>query len=190
MQELLIIGSITTDLANTATETAARFGLNWSQFIAQAINFCIVAAVLWFFASKPIIRMLEERRQRIAQSMADAQRIKEELAQAESERQQILTKANDEAKAMLDEARTLASQLREQETQKAVTAAEEIIAKAKEATRADYDKMLEQLKGEISRLVVETTSKVIGRTLSDEDQKRLNSEALLQLGQETKTSSK
>ena len=72
----------------------------------------------------------------------------------------------------------------------AVTAAEEIIAKAKEATRADYDKMLEQLKGEISRLVVETTSKVIGRTLSDEDQKRLNSEALLQLGQETKTSSK
>ncbi len=91
---------------------------------------------------------------------------------------------------MLDEARPLASQLREQETQKAVTAAEEIIAKAKEATRADYDKMLEQLKGEISRLVVETTSKVIGRTLSDEDQKRLNSEALLQLGQETKTSSK
>ena len=190
MQELLIIGSITTDLANTATETAARFGLNWPQFIAQAINFCIVAAVLWFFASKPNMRMLEERRKRIAQSMADAQRIKEELAQAESERQQILTKANDEAKAMLDEARTLASQLREQETQKAVTAAEEIIAKAKEATRADYDKMLEQLKGEISRLVVETTSKVIGRTLSDEDQKRLNSEALLQLGQETKTSSK
>ena len=97
---------------------------------------------------------------------------------------------SEEAKALIDEARTLASQLREQEAQKAVTAAEEIIAKAKEATRADYDKMLEQLKGEVSRLVVETTSKVIGRTLSAEDQKRLNAEALLQLGQNAETSSK
>ncbi|MDI9401110.1 MAG: F0F1 ATP synthase subunit B [Limisphaerales bacterium] len=181
MQELLIIGSLITDLGQTATETAQRFGLNWQQFFAQAINFCIVAGVLWFFASKPIIKLLEERKQRIAQSVADSKRIKEELEAAEAGRQQILTKAAEEAKALIVEARTLASQLREQESQKAVVAAEEIIAKAKEVADADYSKMLEQLKGEVCRLVVDTTAKVIGKALSPEDQKRLSDEALTQL---------
>lgn len=182
MQELLIIGSIITDLGQTATETAQRFGLNWQQFLAQAINFCIVAGVLWFFASKPIIKLLEERKERIAQSIADSERIKEELRAAEDGRQKILTKAADEAKSLIVEARSLAAQLREQESQKAVAAAEEIIAKAKEATQADYAKMLDQLKGEVCRLVVDTTAKVIGKTLSAEDQKRLSDEALSQLG--------
>ena len=182
MQELLIIGSIITDLGQTATETAQRFGLNWQQFLAQAINFCIVAGVLWFFASKPIIKLLEERKKKIAQSIADSARIKEELQAAEDGRQIILTKAADEAKSLIIEARSLAAQLREQESQKAVAAAEEIIAKAKEATQADYAKMLDQLKGEVCRLVVDTAAKVIGKTLSAEEQKRLSDEALSQLG--------
>jgi F-type H+-transporting ATPase subunit b len=181
MQELLIIGSLLTDLGETAVETGQRFGVNWPQFLVQCINFCIVAGVLWFFASKPIAKLLEDRRARIAQSMADAERIKQELAAAETGRQEILTRANDEAKALIAEARTLAAQLREQEAQKAVTAAEEIIAKAREATQADYEKMMLELRGEVCRLVVDTTSKVIGKVLSPEDQKRLNAEALAQL---------
>lgn len=183
MQELLILGSLLTDLGESAVETGQRFGVNWPQFIVQTINFCIVAGVLWFFASKPIIKLLEERRKRIAQSMADADRIKQELASAEVKRQEILTNANEEAKKVIAEARTLATQVHEQETQKAVAAAEEIIAKAHESTKADYDKMLGQLRNEVCRLVVDTTAKVIGKTLTPEDQKRLNAEALLQLEQ-------
>lgn len=186
MQELLILGSLLTDLGETAVETGQRFGINWPQFIVQTINFCIVAGVLWFFASKPILKLLEERKNRIAQSMADADRIKQELATAETKRQEILTNANEEAKKVLAEAHTLAAQLHEQETQKAVIAAKEIIAKAHESTQADYDKMLVQLKKEVCRLVVDTTAKVIGKTLTSEDQKRLNAEALLQLKQSSR----
>ena len=65
MEELLIMGSLLTDLGQTAVDTGQRFGVNWPQFLVQAINFCIVAAVLWFFASKPIFKLLEERRARI-----------------------------------------------------------------------------------------------------------------------------
>ena len=77
----------------------------------------------------------------------------------------------------------MAAQLREQETQKAIVAAEEIISKAKESTQADYDKMLNQLKGEVSRLVVDTAVKVIGEKLSPDLQKQLSTDALIQLKQ-------
>ena len=77
----------------------------------------------------------------------------------------------------------MAAQLREQETQKAIVAAEEIISKAKESTQADYDKMLNQLKGEVSRLVVDTAVKVIGEKLSPDLQKQLSADALIKLKQ-------
>ena len=83
----------------------------------------------------------------------------------------------------MEEARAMAAQLREQETQKAIVAAEEIISKAKESTQADYDKMLNQLKGEVSRLVVDTAVKVIGEKLSPDLQKQLSADALIQLKQ-------
>ena len=59
------------------------------------------------------------------------------------------------------------------ENQKAIKQAEEIIAKAREASEADRDAMMAELKAEIGRLVVETTAKVSGKVLSDEDQQRL-----------------
>ena len=183
MQELLILGNLITDLKQTALDTGLQFGVNWPHFIAAAINFCIVAGVLWFFVSKPVLNILEERRTKIEQSIADAEKIKHEIAQAEAKRQEILTKTNEDAKALLEEARAMAAQLREQETQKAIVAAEEIISKAKESTQADYDKMLNQLKGEVSRLVVDTAVKVIGEKLSPDLQKQLSADALIQLKQ-------
>lgn len=179
----MILATIVTDIGNSFSDVVQRFGLNWPQFIAQAINFCIVAAVLWFFASKPIIKILSERKQRITQSMADAEAIKKELASTDAKRQEILMKANEEAKALIMQAREAAARLEQQESQRALKEAESILAKAKEASEADYQKMLAELKNELSRLVVATTAKVIGKVLSPEEQKRLNAEALAQLKQ-------
>src|SRR6516164_5477713 len=112
-------------------ETIARtFGVDWSHLIAQIISFCIVCAVLYRFAYRPVLTMLEERRQQIAQGLANAEKIKAELAQTEAQRQEALTQANAEANRLIEEGHSAAARVQEQETKKAIAAAEQIIAKS------------------------------------------------------------
>jgi F-type H+-transporting ATPase subunit b len=166
---------------NVLQKTAQTFGWNLPMFIAQLISFCIVAFLLHRFAYKPILTVLEERRQRIAQSLADVERIKGELAQAEVARQEILSSANSQAVRLIEEARAAAARVQEVETQKAIAAAEQIIAKAREAAAADHVRMLAELRREVGRLVVETTARVSGKVLGADDQKRLTDETTRQL---------
>ena len=137
------------------------------------INFAIVLFVLWRFAYKPVLEMLENRRHKIAESMDNAEQIKTELAETQSERDKVLAEANQKAQEMIADAKEAAQQVGEAEGQKAVKQAEEIIRKAREATDADRDQMMSELKAEIGRLVVETTAKVSGKVLTAEDQQRL-----------------
>ena len=117
--------------------------------------------------------MLESRKKTIADSIENAEQIKAELAETQAERNKVLTEANQKAEQLIADAKEAAKQVGEAEGQKAVKQAEEIIRKAREATDADRDRMMSELKSEIGRLVVETTAKVSGKVLTAEDQQRL-----------------
>src|ERR1700677_1403136 len=142
MTHLIFFGSIGSDLAKNASETAATFGLDWPHFIAQVISFCIVAFALYKFAYHPILLMLAERRQRIAEGLANAEKIKQELARTETLQRDVLEKANAQANKLIEEARAAAARVQEQETQKAIAQAEQIITKAREATTLERARML------------------------------------------------
>ena len=159
--------------ASIVSDTAKTFGVDWPHFIAQVVSFLIVAALLYKFAYKRILQVLEERRQTIAQGLANAERIKQELARTEAARDETLRKANEEANRLIAEARAAAERVGERETQKAVAAAEDIITKAREAAAAEHARMLAELKREIGRLVVSTTANVTGKVLTQDDQRRL-----------------
>lgn len=161
---------------NPVTKIAGTFGVDWPHLIAQIISFIIVCAVLYFYAYKRVLAMLEERRQRIAESIANAERVKLELAKAEAQRSEIMSEANTHATKLIEEARAAAARVQEQETQKAIAAAEQIIAKAREAAAADHARMLAELKREVGRLVVQTTATVTGKVLTPEDQRRIAEE--------------
>jgi F-type H+-transporting ATPase subunit b len=156
-------------------------GVDWPHFIAQAVSFVIVALLLQRFAYKPILAMLEERRQRIAEGLANAEQIKQELAGAQVKVQELLNRADAQGNKLIEEARDAAARVREQETQKAIATAEQIIAKAREAAAQDHARMLTELKREVGRLVVQTTATVTGKILTPEDQKRLAEETARQL---------
>jgi len=156
-------------------------GIQWPKLIAQLVNFAIVLFVLWRYAYRPVFQLLEARRQKIADGIANAEKIKVELAKTESERKRILEQAGDTANLMIEQAREAANRVREVETQKAITAAEQIIAKAREASLQDHAKMLAELKQEVGRLVVQTTATVTGKVLTADDQRRLAEEAQKQL---------
>ena len=166
---------------NQIEQIAQTFGVDWPHLIAQMISFCILCLLLHRFAYKPVLKMLDSRRQTITQSYANADKVKAELARTETQRQEVMVQANVHATRFIDEARVAAERLLKQETTKATAAAEEIIARARQATAQDHARMLAELKREVGRLVVETTSAVTGKVLTVEDQRRLAEETERQL---------
>jgi F-type H+-transporting ATPase subunit b len=162
-------------------ETLQTLGIQWPKLIAQLINFAIVLFVLWKWAYKPVLQMLELRRAKIAESVANADRIKQELARTEQARQEILARADAEANQLIEEARAAAARLLEQETQKAVATANQMVTKAREANEAELARMKAELRREVGRLVVTAAAQVTGKILTVEDQQRLVNETTQQL---------
>ncbi|MEI7809508.1 MAG: ATP synthase F0 subunit B, partial [Verrucomicrobiota bacterium] len=100
-------------------ELLQTLGIQWTKLIPQLFNFGIVLWVLWKFAYKPVFTMLDARQKKIAEGIANADKIKVELAQTEAERQRILNQAGDVANQMIEQAREAANRVREVEPPKA-----------------------------------------------------------------------
>ena len=160
---------------------ATTFGVDWAHLLAQIVSFCIVCFILYRFAYRPVLKMLDVRRQQIALGVANAERIEAELARTEAQRQEVMAQANAQATKFIEEARAAAARLQAQETQKAVAVAEQIMSKAREAAARDHERMLAELKREVGRLVVQATAAVTGKILTPEDQRRLAEETAKQV---------
>jgi len=160
---------------------AQQFGVYWPNLIAQIILFAIVYFVLKRFAFKPIIAMLEERRRRIEEGQLNAEKIKKQLAEAQTKYEEILAKANADSQKLLEEVRASGDRLAEQKRQEAITAAEQITLKAQEAMALERDKSMAEMKRELGRLVVDVTSRVTGKVLSPQDHEKINEETARQI---------
>ena len=162
-------------------ETLKTLGIYWPKLIAQTINFAIVLFVLWKWAYRPVLAILEERQQRIADAMKNADKIKIELASAQAKAQEILTQAGAQGNKMIEEARASAAKVLEVESQKAIATANDIIAKARQASEAELVRMKADLRKEVGRLVVSTSARVTGNILTAEQQSRLAEDTNKQL---------
>ena len=162
-------------------QIARTFGVDWTHLGAQIISFGVMCAVLYKFAYRPILKMLDERRQQIAEGLANAEKIKAELNRTEAQRQEVLADARNLGSKSIEEARAAAARVLQSETQKAITAADQIMIKAREAAAQDYDRMLAELKHEVGRLVVQASAMLTGKILTAEDQRRLAEEAAKQV---------
>jgi F-type H+-transporting ATPase subunit b len=181
MMNLFLAAAEGGGLMDTARDIGEQFGFQKQLFIAQVISFCIIAFLLHRFAYKPILRVLEERRQKIAESLANAEKIKQELANAQAKAQEIIGQAGAQATKLIEEGRQAAARVQEQETQKAIEAANQIVAKARQASEAELARAKAELRKELVRLVAETTAKVSGKVLTLDDQKRLADETTKQI---------
>src|SRR3954464_7759477 len=123
-------------------EIARTFGVDWTHLGAQIISFSIVCAVLYKFAYRRILAMLEERRQHIALGIANAEKIKAELDKTESQRLEVITQAHTRGSKFIEEARAAAARVQQEETNKAVAVAEQIMNKAHESAAQEHDRML------------------------------------------------
>jgi len=161
-----------------AGEIFKVFHVEWSYFICQAISFLIVAFALKKYAFGPIQAMLENRRARIAEGEANLVRIQKQLADSEKNTAEAIAKANSEATRLVNEAKESAATLTAQKAQEAIASAQQILAKAEAAARAERAQLEVELKREFGRLVTATTAQVTGKILDAGDQQRINAEAL------------
>ena len=167
--------------ADKLTMVTDKFGVKLPTLIAQMINFCLVALVLYKFAVKPIVATLDERQQKIADGLQYAEEMKAQLAAAERERAEKIKQAAVDAQKILTESREQSKEMIEQKTQEAAAQAEAIIRKASEATELERQKMLSDVRQEVARLVVATSSKVLSRDLSDAEKQTFSDSAAKEL---------
>jgi F-type H+-transporting ATPase subunit b len=166
---------------NKLTMITNKFGVSVPTLVAQMVNFCLVALALYFLAVKPVVATLDERQQKIADGLQYAEEMKTQLAEAERERAEKVKQAAIEAQAILAEARDQSKEMIEQKTQEAAAQAEAIIRKATEATELERQKMLSDVRQEVARLVVATSSKVLSRDLSAEEKNNFSESAAKEL---------
>lgn len=158
-----------------------QFGVTWPKLLAQIIIFLILYFTLQRFAFGPVLKVLDERRRRIQEGQENAEKIKQQLAEAEKRYEEIIQKANAEAQQLIDEARQSGEALTQKQAQDAIRQAEEIISKARADIDIERNKMVSEVRSRMIGLVVDTTAKVTGKVLTQDDQKRLNEETERQL---------
>lgn len=178
-----VFAAVTTEASGggPVSEIAGQFGVSVATLIAQMINFGIVAAALYFLAVKPVAKTLDERQQKIADGLQYAEEMKSQLAEAERERAEKIKEAAQDAQRILSEAREQSKEMIEQKTQEAAAQAESIIRKASEATERERQKMISDVRQEVARLVVATSSTVLSKELSEADKKSFSDAAAKEL---------
>ena len=175
---ITILASAAAENPGVFESIKTTFGLNGAFFAAQVINFFLVIFVLKKFAFGPIQQMLEQRKMRIAEGEEKLKRIEKQLTDSEATTAAAIAKANDEAVRLINEAKEGAHAFSEQKAQEAIAQAQNILAKAEAAAKAEREQISTELKREFGRLVAATTAQVTGKVLTADDQKRINEDAL------------
>jgi F-type H+-transporting ATPase subunit b len=185
MLSMLVLAEVTGQVpeasANAFTKITDAFGLSLPGILAQILSFTIVALVLWKFAFKPVLATLDERQSKIAEGLRYAEETKARLAAVQQETAETLKKAQIEAATIIEQARKASKELAEREAAAATERANGLITKAQQAIELEKQKMLNEARTEISRLVIATTQRVLAKELNDADRSRFNEAAAREL---------
>lgn len=153
-------------------------GLDGKLLAAQIINFVILALVLRQFVYKPLMGLLEKRRQTIEQSLTKAEEIEKQSALFSVEHQKRIEASKAEAAAMIDNAKKATDEMRAEIQTQAQADADRILSKAREEIANQKETMLIELKQEVGALVVSATAKILGKELDAKTQSKLIDEAV------------
>lgn len=154
-------------------EILTDFGIKWELLLAQIVNFTILLFILNKLVYKRVIKLLEERRQKIAQSLKDAKKIEDQLNRVEKERQGVLDKAKEEAKIIINDARSIADEIKFSAETEASKKLESAVKRADEAAQVRMLQMEKQIKKDVVDLIVDTLKITTGKVLTKNDQDNL-----------------
>jgi F-type H+-transporting ATPase subunit b len=159
-------------------EILGNFGFEPILFVAQIANFLIIFWVLKKFLYKPVLKILDERKEKIEKGLKDAEEAEKRLLDASEKEEQILKKAQSDAKKLIEESISVAEDHRAQkelETKKQVA---EMINTAREQIKEETNIASKKLEEQVGRLAVEFLEKSTKGIFNDKEQQEVIKEAI------------
>ena len=144
------------------------FHIDIKLLIAQVINFSIVLVSLWFFALKPLMKIMKQRTQTIEKCLVNAKKIEQNLADSKKDYTEHLNRAREEANKILEAAQVDAQNQKKELLTKAKSEIEKLVKNAKSQIREERNQMLDEAKKEVIDIVKLSLEKILGKTLSPE----------------------
>ena len=142
------------------------------------MNFTILLVLLKKFLYKPILKVLEERKTKIAQSLKSAEEIEKRLAEASSEQEKIIKTAHDAATALITETKKESKELAEKMLAETKTSIAEMLKTNQERLSLEKDQMLKEVKSDLADIVIAATSRVTKGTVDAEGNRKLVEDTL------------
>jgi F-type H+-transporting ATPase subunit b len=153
-------------------------GINLPVLIIQLVNFTFLLLVLKAFVYKPVLKMLDERRERIREGLNAADRGREEAIEAERQAAEQLEAARREGQTIIQGAQQIAQRLQEEGRQQAQQQAEALLERARSEIQLERDTAITDLRKEFANLTITAAEKVIGQSLDRDAHQRLIEQAL------------
>lgn len=159
--------------ATEATGGLGTLGINLKIFLAQLLNFGIVLLVLWKWAYKPIVKLLEERQEKIEHSVKQADAIEKRVHELESEQKEVIATAKSEAAKILDEARVWADDRKKELLAKAKEQVKGVVAQGKTQLEVQKVQMIQEAREEIAAIAVEAARKILAECVDEKKATKL-----------------
>lgn len=148
-------------------------GIDYKLIIAQAVNFVLLLVILQRLAYKPVLKMLNDRTEKIDKSLKQAQKIEEELKNTEETKIAEIKKAKEEAQKIIKEAQDAAEKKLQETLVKTKAKTKEIVENAKQEIRSEKEKSVAEAKKEIADVSILIAKKIIGKNIDENKEKDL-----------------
>jgi len=158
----------------------ADLGINLPVLIAQLVNFTILLVILRLVAWGPLTKMLDERRERIAESLSAADQAKAQAAESERNIQDQLEASRREGQALVAQAQEIATRIQSEARTIAQADADAMLGRARNEIQLERDQAIAELRKEFADLTIAAAEKVINESLDRNQHRRLIDEALAQ----------
>ncbi|NOZ06627.1 MAG: F0F1 ATP synthase subunit B [Chloroflexi bacterium] len=158
-------------------------GLSGKMLITQIVNFAILLGVLWLLLYKPILNALKQRQEKIRESLAQADSMRQEARNTEQQFEQELQKARKEGQEIIARAQEMAEKTRQEILEQSRQEAQQLVEKAKEEIDYDRKQAMAELQKQVANLSLLVTQKVVGEALDASTHHRLVQEFIAEAGE-------
>ncbi|MDR1435542.1 MAG: F0F1 ATP synthase subunit B [Puniceicoccales bacterium] len=176
------IGTVIADAAGAVPSGLLEtFGVQWQLLLIQSLNFLCVVAILYFFAFKPVLKTMEERKSKIESGLQYAEEMRLQLESSDAAIRDRLGQAKEEAHQIMEEARRQSEIYSDKQKAEMEQLTQGMLDGARRNIAEEKAKMFHDLKSEVKTLVTDIAAKVLAKELSLAEHKRYLDEIEIQL---------
>jgi len=162
-------------------EILSSLGIDPAVMLAQAINFFVLLAILSFLVYRPILKLLDKRKERISKAEEHAQLVEDKLARAEELVQKELKNAQQKASEIIAASKESATAQGTELIENAKNKVSKIVEEGRTVIAKERNDAAQQIQNEVSRIVILATEKLLQRAITEKDQQKLIDEAATEI---------